>query len=249
MTSREHARIVPAAPVDVPPKTRVQAHRGSVSPGVEENTLAAFAQAISLGADGIELDVHTTADGVVVVHHDAVVPGLGAISLLERSALPAAIPSLHEVLDLAQGITVNVEIKNLPTDAGFDPDERTARAVAEIITRQAPSDIVVSSFWMGALDVIRATVPSVPTGFLVAPWLDREQAAETAVRHDCQAFHPHESVVDAEFVAHVHAIGLEVAVWTVVDRTGAVSMASAGVDTIITDDVTMVREVLHNLAG
>src|SRR5262245_21916718 len=62
------------------------AHRGA-SREQPENTLAAFRRARELGADGVELDVHRTADGAIVVHHDAVIPGVGAIARLTRGEL------------------------------------------------------------------------------------------------------------------------------------------------------------------
>ena len=69
----------------------VHAHRGSPDPvaGIRENTLAAFARARRLGADGVELDVRLTRDGALAVHHDPVVPGVGAVADLARAELPS----------------------------------------------------------------------------------------------------------------------------------------------------------------
>ena len=53
----------------VPMKTMIQAHRGA-SAYCPENTLVSFSKAIELGADAIELDVHLTKDGEIVVAHD-----------------------------------------------------------------------------------------------------------------------------------------------------------------------------------
>ena len=106
------------------------AHRGA-SRQRRENTLAAFDRALALGADAIELDVHATADGVVVVHHDPVLGAdAGALAGRAIASLPAAevqggdvaaetrIPSLDEVLSLVTGrATVSVEIKG----AGIEP--------------------------------------------------------------------------------------------------------------------------------
>ena len=83
---------------------RVLAHRGAS--GYElENTLAAFRRAVAMNADGIELDVHATRDGALVVYHDADVPGLGPIAGLtmaelsrHRLANGEPIPSLKETL-------------------------------------------------------------------------------------------------------------------------------------------------------
>ena len=97
----------PSYPRAVPPPV-VLAHRGAnrLEP---ENTLAAFRRALELGADGVELDVHRTADGGLVVHHDAVAPGVGLLAELTADAVRAAapqIPTLAEALDVCAGRTV-----------------------------------------------------------------------------------------------------------------------------------------------
>src|SRR5690348_11168207 len=105
------------------PVTLVLAHRGAnrVEP---ENTVAAFTRALELGADGVELDVHRTADGALVVHHDAVAPGLGLLAATPFEAVRRAaprIPTLAEALDVCAGRFVNVEIKSPPGDPDRDP--------------------------------------------------------------------------------------------------------------------------------
>ena len=97
--------------------TKIFAHRGSAHLS-RENTVPAFVAARALGADGIELDVHLTADGNVVVHHDSEVPGLGPIGHLLTAQLPAWLPSLTEALDACRALEVNVEIKQGETGAG-----------------------------------------------------------------------------------------------------------------------------------
>ena len=106
--------------------TAVFAHRGCTERGIVENTLEAFAEARRLGADGVELDVRLTADGALAVHHDAEVPGVGTIPLLGVSELPPFVPLLTDVLDVCDGMTVNVEIKNAPQDPGWDGGEAVA---------------------------------------------------------------------------------------------------------------------------
>ncbi len=99
-------------------------HRGAPRDAVE-NTLAAFIEARGQGADGVELDVHRSADGALVVHHDAEAAGLGLLAEHDLAAIRAArpeIPTLGEVFDVCAGMLVNVEVKNSPRDADFDPD-------------------------------------------------------------------------------------------------------------------------------
>ena len=112
----------------------VLAHRGAnrLAP---ENTVAAMTRAMELGADGVELDVHRTADDHLVVRHDASSPTgvLGDLPAGQiRSALPQ-VPTLAEVLDVCQGGLVNVEIKNLPRDPDWDPTDRAAELLVGLL--------------------------------------------------------------------------------------------------------------------
>ncbi len=150
----------------------VQAHRGSPDPasGIGENTLAAFDRARRLGAAGVELDVRRTADGALAVHHDPVVPGAGALHELGADSLPASVPLLEEALEACRGLVVNVEVKNLPGEAGFDPEERVAAAVARLVAALEPDrPVVVSSFWPRSLEVVREIDGGIVTGLLLTP--------------------------------------------------------------------------------
>src|SRR6188768_3753377 len=98
----------------------VLAHRGACRQA-PENTLNAFARARALGADGVELDVRRSADGVLLVHHDATAEPLGAFAALPFAEIRAArpsVPTLAEALDACAGLLVNVEVKCLP----WEPD-------------------------------------------------------------------------------------------------------------------------------
>src|SRR5262245_9576791 len=94
-------------------------HRGA-SGHEYENSRAAFRRARALGAEGVELDVHATRDGAIVVHHDGVLEGLGRIgdvplNALQQYHLPngETIPQLSEVLTLLRGLDVWVEVKGI----------------------------------------------------------------------------------------------------------------------------------------
>src|SRR5918999_4372205 len=101
------------------PRPSVIAHRGAS--GYEyENSRAAFRRAVLLDADGVELDVHSTRDGGIVVHHDPTIPGIGSIAQLSlaearqvkiRNGEP--LPLLAEILDLMGDHEVWVEVKSL----------------------------------------------------------------------------------------------------------------------------------------
>jgi glycerophosphoryl diester phosphodiesterase len=222
--------------------TAVQAHRGSPDPvnGVRENTLAAFARARRLGADGVELDVRMTADGELAVHHDPVVDGAGTICELTAAELPSFVPLLRAALGECEGLIVNVEIKNLPGDPGFDPGERVAREVVDLVVATGRvSSVIISSFWPDTLAAVRDAHADLPTGLLLASWFDPADAVGAATSRGCTALHPHIDLAGPALVGAAHAAGLTVAAWTVNDRARLVEAAEAGVDTVITDDVVL----------
>ena len=228
----------------------VLGHRGTGA-GEGENTLGGFADALRLGADGIELDVRRTADGALAVHHDAVVPGLGPLADLRVRDLPGQIPLLEAALDVCASGVVNVEVKNGPHEPGFDPDELAAREVAALLVaradRLAAGAVIMSSFSPATLDAAMATAPEVPVGLLTIPAVDQDQALALAVEHGYAALHPHHQAVTAELVQAVHAAGLLLNTWTVNEAQRAVRLASWGADAVITDRVADVAAAVDAL--
>jgi glycerophosphoryl diester phosphodiesterase len=225
----------------------VQAHRGSPDPsrGIRENTLDAFGRARALGADSVELDARLTADGALAVHHDPVIEGVGPVHELAAADLPGHVPLLADALEVCAGMVVNIEVKNLPTEPAFDPDDRCARAVAALVADvdRRPS-AVVSSFWGGALSAVREADPTVRTALLVVSSFDPRAAVGGAVDLGCAAVHLPVGLVTPEAVDTAHDAGLAVGAWTVVDRATLDRVLAAGVDTVITDDVAMARQVV-----
>ena len=218
----------------------VQAHRGSPDPssGILENTVEAFLRSARLGADGVELEVRLTRDGALAVHHDPVVPGEGPVASVDVCQLPAHVPLLDTALDACAGLTVNIEIKNLPNEDGFDPEERSAAAVGALIAELSARDsILVSSFWPGSLDAVIACDPDIRTGLLVPSWFEVDQAFELAIEHGFGALHPEVSMLTGDLVSSAHDAGLAVAAWTVNEPAAVRSARQWGVDTVITDDV------------
>jgi glycerophosphoryl diester phosphodiesterase len=229
----------------------VLGHRGASRDAVE-NTLEAFTEARIQGADGVELDVHRTADGELVVHHDAAVDGFGILAEHDLPAIRAALPSiptLAEVLDACAGLLVNVEIKNSPHDADFDPEDRGAAAVVELLrARERRDDVLVSSFHLPTIDRVHALDPEVPTGYLVVVDPLPVPALELAHEHGHRAVHPHYAAMGeaqaADAVARAAALGLGLNVWTVNDPPDIVRLAGLGVDSIITDTPRIARQAL-----
>src|SRR2546423_3094996 len=94
-------------------------HRGA-SAHRPENTLDAFLEARRLGADGVELDVRRTADDALAIHHDATLPDGRRLIDLTVAQLPGSVPLLEAALEVCEGLTVNVEIKNASQEPDFD---------------------------------------------------------------------------------------------------------------------------------
>jgi len=218
----------------------VLAHRGA-NRQAPENTVAAMARAVELGADGVELDVHRTADGHLVVRHDADTPA-GPIGDLTRDEVAEAlpdVPTLGEVLDVCRGTLVNVEVK--------DPDPRAVDVLVGLLgTRAGLDDVLVSSFHLPTVDRVRETAPELATGFLTFG-LDPVSALATAVDHGHSAVHPDVwSLADpAALVGRAHDQGLRVNVWTVNDPDQLRGLRDAGIDAVITDVPDLARAALR----
>ena len=222
----------------------VLAHRGA-SAVCRENTLEAFRRARALGADGVELDVRRTADGVLVVHHDATLADGRALAAVPAAALPEEVPTLEAALETCAGMVVDVEIKNLPTEPGFDPTEATAADVAALVTgcglRQ---QVVVASFTMATIDAARAADPEVATGWLTLAAYNQREALALVVERGHTALQPRHEAVTPELVDAAHGLGVAVHAWTVDDPERVVWLASAGVDAVITNVPDMARAAL-----
>jgi len=224
--------------------TEIFAHRGSCHLA-RENTVAAFAAARDLGADGIELDVHLTADGNVVVHHDGEVPGLGQFARLVSAELPAWLPSLGEALDACWPLQVNVEIKQDDTEAGPERDRALAFEVAaSLVARSEAPRIVVSSFSLEAIDAVRSCEPSLATALLIDLDWDPMRALMTAREHGHGGLHPFFVSVDADLMKAAGDLAMAVRAWTVDDPARIAALAKLGVDAVVTNDVTAARLAL-----
>lgn len=228
----------------------VLAHRGA-SRVAPDNTLAAFRAAAALGADGVELDARRTADGVVVVYHDAQLSdGVNVVELTAARlrATHPEVPTLEEALDACEGV-VNVEIKNIPTEPDYDTDERVAVGVAEMVLRRGLTGrVIVSSFTADALDAVRAVDGRVRTGWLTLPGLAVREAIPLARDRGYDALHPERSALlrddPSARISAAHEAGLMVNAWTVDDPAEMAALAAAGVDGIITNAPDVARRVV-----
>lgn len=231
--------------------TLIFGHRGAPR-RARENTLEAFAAARDEGADGVELDVHRTADSVLVVHHDAEIEGFGVLAGRSFEAVRGAyawLPTLAEVLDECRGMVVNIEIKNSPKDADFDPALALSDLVVELLaTRGGGDDVLVSSFHLPSIDRVHALDAALATGYLMVLEPPPLAAIAAARAGGHRAIHPFFGVLaDGAAVAVVedaHRFGIAVNTWTVNDHEDIARFAAAGVDAIITDVPAEARAAL-----
>jgi glycerophosphoryl diester phosphodiesterase len=224
----------------------VLGHRGAPLVA-RENTLEAFRRAVELGADGVELDVRRTVDGVLVVHHDPAVEGVGPIIAATAAELARAapwVPTLADALAACDGALVNAEIKNFPGEPDWDPAQQVASALP---AQLGDADVVVSCFLGAAVERVREVAPGVPTGLLVLPG-DPRPAIDAAAEHGHDALHPCDRGLDAAVVAAVvtrcHEVGMRCHVWTVDDPERMRLWADAGVDALITNVPDLARATL-----
>jgi glycerophosphoryl diester phosphodiesterase len=229
----------------------VIAHRGACR-YAPENTLAAFRLAADQGAPAIELDAKLSADGAVVVIHDATVDrttnGSGAVASLSLSRLKSLeagaffgpqfagepVPTLEEVFDaLGARLLINVELTNYANPA----DRLVEKTVDLVRAFHLEERILFSSFHPVNLFTARRLLPEVPRAILALPGRKGWWARSFLLRGIApQAVNPYFTDVAAPFVQRQHQAGRKVNVWTLNDPADLERLTLAGVDGLITDD-------------
>jgi glycerophosphoryl diester phosphodiesterase len=232
------------------------AHRGA-SGYAPENTMVAFRRAEQLGADGFELDVLLTRDGVPVVIHDETLDrttdGKGWVhqhtyaELLHLDAgswfAPAfageKIPTLEQVIaEFGKRMFLNIELKN-----SYIPMPQLEAKVIELIRRYGvEKNCLVSSFDHHSVADFHELAPEIPIGLLYDCIL--VHAHEYAKRVGAMALHPYFRCTTKKLVDAAHAEGLQVNVWTVNETSDMHWMLAIGVDAIITNYPDRLRDVL-----
>lgn len=209
----------------------VIAHRGAWGAGVPENSLAAFEQAIGLGADMIELDVRRTRDRELVVFHDAAIAGAPVADLTrpEVESLAGVLPPLlEETLELARGrIALDVELK----EDGY-VDE-----AAELLGAFAASggELIVTSFVDLVLAQLTELTPQLGRGLILSR--SAERAVERAKACGATVALPKMRLVDEASLAEISGAGLTVIVWDFMAAEHAALLSDPRIGGVITDDV------------
>jgi len=217
--------------------------------------MAAFDNAAALGADGLELDVHLSRDGVVVVHHDRTLdrttPLGGPVADRTASELArAGVPRLDEVLERHREARVIVEMKvNRPA---------LAEAVVRVVTRADAVDrVCLGAFGVRVLRAARAIEPAIATSAgreevrwaLYRSWVRWPLAGAAYDGFQVPEVAGRTRVVSTRFVRAAHRAGLGVQVWTVDAADDARRLIEWGVDALITDRPDIIVPIVKGLGA
>jgi glycerophosphoryl diester phosphodiesterase len=226
-------------------RTLVFGHRGA-SAYAPMNTIPAFELAHQQGADGIELDVHRTKDGEVVILHDFSVDGttngtgeikdmtltqlkkLDAGAWFSPSFVNTRIPTLEEVfLAVGRFLFINIEIKSQTIES-----DGLEALVATLIHKYGMTErVIVSSFNPYVLMRFRGIFADVPLGYLTAP----NEIIPAPEGLTFEAHHPYQAILDNATIAQYKSQADFINTWTVNDPVRARELAQMGVNGLITD--------------
>ena len=247
-------------------KIELIAHRGGAKLA-PENTLAAFKNAIKIGVDMIEIDVHLTKDGKVIVIHDEKIDrttdGKGTIkdmtlaeirkydagSWFDKKFKGEKVPTLDEVMETLKGkAKLLIEIKD-----GDELYPGLEKKVVETIHKyNANSWVIVQSFNENSVLRVRKMDSSIPTFYLLGRNFDdfysnvakAVNSGNTVIKkYDGVA--PHYSMLDSEKVKTFHKAGFKVFTWTVDKPEDMKKIIDTGVDGIITNVPDQLKEILN----
>ncbi len=240
------------------PRPVLFAHRGA-SAHAPENTLAAFELALEQGTDAIELDAKLSADGHVVVIHDATVNrttgargrvkdmtladlrSLDAGSFFSEKFKGEKIPTLEEVFEsVGKRTFINVELTNYDS-----PRDHLVESVCMLVKKFGlQKRVLFSSFFASNLSAARRYLPEVPRGLLALNgWLGVWHRSFGFAFGKYDALHPHLSDTTPQQVQRVHRLGRRIHVWTVNEADDMRRLFAWGVDGIFTDDPLLARRV------
>lgn len=223
------------------PHVAIVGHRGWPA-RFPENTLGGLMAAADV-ADAVEIDIRRSRDGRLVLSHDPEIQGRivaetpwSVLSELDLGDMnhPAL---LDEALAALRGTAVQLEIKNLPFEPGFEPDHRVALEAAE---RSRPGDII-TGFNPETLMAVRRVFPEVSTGLAVSTGVSLVEVVKHCLDVGHRALVPQHSLLD-------EPINSELAVypWTVNERVRARELVELGVTGIITDDPGLILEATRD---
>lgn len=231
------AWLSPARPLSI-------AHRGASAYALA-NSLRAFQVAADLGADMWEVDLHQTADGVIVAFHDFTLADGRSIAKLTHAELRAALPdgeapTFEEVIDLA-----------LQTDTGIYADIKAwecARGVSEILQAKGVERAILGAFDPRAVAELKAAKTPYPRSVLVPVGVDPfEVIGDAEVIHPCwEHMERPQDLLDATFFARCEDLGKKVVLWHEEDPARMAELRDKPILGICSDRPELVNPVVFS---
>jgi len=219
------------------PHTLNIAHRGFTK-NFPDNTLEAFQAAIDLGADGVEFDVHETADNRFIIFHDPKVEGkeIAKMTLAGIQGIRLAdkyrIPTLEETLDLCRKqLKMLVEIKQAHS---------LERLLSLLRKRAELKDVVIVSFNRNLILKLAALAPEFRRGILTYRPVEDPTGITAGAKTDLLLMRL--PLATPELVAKIHASNLSVFLWDCAGLREVRKALRLGVDGIISDSPDLVRQ-------
>jgi glycerophosphoryl diester phosphodiesterase len=243
---------------------RLYAHRGA-SAERPENTMTAFARAVEIGVDALEMDVHVTRDGELIVAHDDTAARMCGVHLAWKdldledtqrldagwgfvgeggtrpfAAQSVRVPRFADVLTAFPAMRINVDIKG----------DRAVELMLGLLRAQRAEDrVTLASFQLRTLVDVRrrgyggetALAQPEVASLLAMPALLWRQLPFTGTAAQVPTHVGRLRLDRAAFIAKCHAIGLRVDFWTIDDPIEATRLLELGADGIMTNDPAAVR--------
>jgi glycerophosphoryl diester phosphodiesterase len=244
---------------------RLYAHRGAAAER-PENTMPAFERAIEIGIDALEMDVHVTRDGHLIVTHDPTAARMAAVPLAwanldldEARRLDVgwgfvapdgsrpfagkgiSVPLFDDVLAAYPDLSINVDIKS---------DARAPKLMVDVVrARQAENRVTIASFKYDQIAGVRrlgyggetALAQTEVATLFALPAVLWKQLPFTGTAAQIPTHAGPLRFDRTPFIAKCHLLGLRVDFWTIDDREEAARLLALGADGIMTNDPAAIR--------
>lgn len=228
-------------------RPEVIGHRGSPRDH-RENTLPSFKRAFQAGAEAVELDVHGTADAIVVIHHDPATNSRPGESGPRVAIGDATLSALREIPITDGPIPTLAELLATVPDEGAVYVEVKARGIEEAVVAVIQSSAkrcAVHSFDHRIARRVRELAPEIPVGILQTSYpIDTLRPLRDA---DARDLWQHSELIDLPLIERVHADGRRVIAWTVNDPDFARRLVAWGIDGICTDLPAIIRALVDDM--
>lgn len=235
-------------------KIDLTAHRGDQT-SAPENTLPAFEAAISRGAGWAEADIQQTKDGVLVVLHDENLKRLAGVdknvwdlSHEELEALDIGsryspefagtrVPTLEQVIDVCRNrLKLNLEIKY----SGHESQDYVAKILQIIDQKGMRDQCIFTSFCYDYVKQVKAVAPDIQAGLITD-----NAAVDFSDYPEADLFSLKYTLINKDVVSKIHHMGKKVHVWTVNAYPDIKNCIDSGVDNIITDNSSYVKQIIR----